>query len=544
MTTLYLKYRPQKISELDLTDVREFLSKIVKTGNIPHAFLFEGPRGSGKTSAARIIAKVLNCTDLSKDYEPCNVCEQCISITKGTNIDVIELDAASHRGIDDVRLIRESVKLAPAKAFKKVYIIDEAHMLTTEASNALLKTLEEPPEHVVFILATTNPEKLLDTIKSRTVRVSFKKASSAEIIKSLSKVLEAEKIKYQKEVLELVSKNVDGSFRDAKKILEEMLIDGDVDNLEKAQNFLLHKSEFNIEEIFKNLYKKDLKESFKLLNNAENKGIPSKSVYTQIIDKLKNYLLSEEGYKDNIINNFTKGDLIKITEIFIECWNRYQNDVSEYMPLYISSAKWCMRVGSGEDTLVKKIGIDSEIDKADPENIRNSSGSEQKENRNSINGLGNNSFPENKGDNVISGDMKMSDVNGKFSDELWKQVLSIIRSHNASTEALLRASKPLSFDGRKLQLGVFYKFHKEKLESVPHRICLEDGLRGVVGTDVVVEYFLTTPEKTISNPEETKVDTSTHQNGIDNNNTKNEEVVLAETDDLDLSKLADEIFGS
>src|SRR3989344_5265882 len=201
MTTLYLKYRPQKISELDLSDVRDLLSKIVSSGKIPHAFLFEGPRGSGKTSAARIIAKVLNCTNLSKDGEPCNECEQCVSITKGTNIDVIEMDAASHRGIDDIRLVRDSVKLSPSSAKKKVYVIDEAHMLTTEASNALLKTLEEPPGHVVFILATTNPEKLIDTIKSRTVRINFHKATVAEIVKSLTNVVTKEKLAYKNDVL-------------------------------------------------------------------------------------------------------------------------------------------------------------------------------------------------------------------------------------------------------------------------------------------------------------------------------------------------------
>ena len=173
-TTYYLKYRPNKIKELDLKEVRESLNKIVKSGKISHAFLFSGPKGSGKTSAARIIAKIVNCERRKKNQqEPCSRCEQCKSISQGANIDVIELDAASHRGIDDVRSLRDAVKLAPAKAPKKVYIIDEAHMLTTEASNALLKTLEEPPKHVMFILATTNPEKLIDTIKRQQKMKSF-----------------------------------------------------------------------------------------------------------------------------------------------------------------------------------------------------------------------------------------------------------------------------------------------------------------------------------------------------------------------------------
>src|SRR3972149_9928838 len=146
--TLYLKYRPKNLDELDLVSVAESLKKIVKSGKIPHAFLFSGPKGTGKTSAARILAKIINCESKNP---PCDKCEQCVSITKGSNLDVIEMDAASHRGIDDVRTLRDAVKLAPVSSKKKIYIIDEAHMLTTEASNALLKTLEEPPEHVMFI---------------------------------------------------------------------------------------------------------------------------------------------------------------------------------------------------------------------------------------------------------------------------------------------------------------------------------------------------------------------------------------------------------
>src|SRR3990172_2163032 len=222
--TFYLKYRPQKIDDLDLNDVRETLTKIVKSENIPHAFLFSGPKGSGKTSAARILAKVVNCEKRQKSHppaggEPCNKCAQCTSITNGNNIDVIELDAASHRGIDDIRTLREGVMLAPARAKKKVYIIDEAHMLTTEASNALLKTLEEPPAHVVFILATTNPEKLIGTVRSRTTYISFRKATLEEIEHSLKKVVIGEKMKVDKKVLEDVAKAANGSFRDAIKLL-------------------------------------------------------------------------------------------------------------------------------------------------------------------------------------------------------------------------------------------------------------------------------------------------------------------------------------
>src|SRR5260221_3257151 len=195
--TLYLKYRPQIIDELDLTQVRDTLKKIIASGEIPHGFLFSGPKGTGKTSSARILAKVINCENLPAGGEPCNNCEACLSIIKGTNIDVIELDAASNRGIDDVRSLKETIMLAPSASKKKGYIIDEAHMLTTEAANALLKTLEEPPAHVIFILATTNPEKLPGTVRSRLVNVAFQKASHEEIKRQISRVAKGEKLKIE-----------------------------------------------------------------------------------------------------------------------------------------------------------------------------------------------------------------------------------------------------------------------------------------------------------------------------------------------------------
>src|SRR3972149_7073896 len=210
--TFYLKYRPKSLEELDSEPVRQSLSKIAASGRIPHALLFSGPKGIGKTSAARILAKILNCEHPPKKGVSCNRCLSCTSIAQGSNIDVIELDAASHRGIEDVRSLRDAVGLSTAKAPNKVYIIDEAHMLTTEASNALLKTLEEPPGHVYFILATTNPEKLVDTIRSRTVSIPFKKASTQELVRSLEKVAKGEKLKVDKETLEVIAKASDGSF--------------------------------------------------------------------------------------------------------------------------------------------------------------------------------------------------------------------------------------------------------------------------------------------------------------------------------------------
>ena len=179
--TLYLKYRPQKISELDLVSVREMLEKVLNGKSLPHAWLFSGPRGTGKTSAARILAKVINDDDLILDSP-----------------DLIEIDAASNRGIDEIRELRDKIKLAPMRAKFKVYIVDEVHMLTMEAANALLKTLEEPPAHAIFVLCTTDPEKLPETVVSRCTRIQFKKPTIAEIVAKLKIVTKGEKLEIKK----------------------------------------------------------------------------------------------------------------------------------------------------------------------------------------------------------------------------------------------------------------------------------------------------------------------------------------------------------
>lgn len=216
----YRKYRPQKISQLDSTQVRDILTSILSAKDIPHAFLFTGPKGLGKTSAARIVAKIVNCE--KKGLEPCNKCSQCVSITNGTNLDILEIDAASNRGIDEIRELRDKIKLAPLSSNKKVYIIDEVHMLTREAFNALLKTLEEPPPHAIFILCTTEAEKLPETIVSRCFAVRFKRAGSEEIIRSLLRIIKEEKIAIDKEAVSQIAALSDGSFRDGAKILEQL----------------------------------------------------------------------------------------------------------------------------------------------------------------------------------------------------------------------------------------------------------------------------------------------------------------------------------
>src|ERR1700729_1892364 len=204
------KWRPQTFSDLvGQGHVTETLANAINNDRVAHAYIFSGARGVGKTTAARILAKALNCVK-GPTAEPCNVCDSCVEITAGNSLDVIEIDAASNRGIDQVRELRDMVRYAAAGGRYKVIILDEAHMLTTEASNALLKTLEEPPEKVVFIMATTQPEDLADTIRSRSQHFHFRALSFAEIVAALSSVAEKEGLEVEPGALAVMARAADG----------------------------------------------------------------------------------------------------------------------------------------------------------------------------------------------------------------------------------------------------------------------------------------------------------------------------------------------
>lgn len=221
--TLYRKYRP---NNFDTVFGQEYIKKSIQNAldqnKLAHAYLFSGPRGVGKTTIARIIAKSVNCMKNGISSKPCLSCENCVSIAEGNNLDIIEIDAASNRGIDEIRSLKESINYQPVRCRMKVYIIDEIHMLTNEAFNALLKTLEEPPKHAIFILATTEINKLPDTIISRCICYNFKTLSENEAIDMMRNCVEKENIKIDDDSLKLIFKKSGGSARDAFSILEQI----------------------------------------------------------------------------------------------------------------------------------------------------------------------------------------------------------------------------------------------------------------------------------------------------------------------------------
>ncbi len=315
---LYRKYRPKSFSKLvGQEHVVQTLTNAINSGIISHAYLFSGPRGSGKTTVARLFAKSLNCLDRKDNaFEPCNKCDSCSEIMNNRSMDLIEIDAASHRGIDEMRDLREGIRFSPSKSKYKVFIIDEAHQLTKEASNALLKTLEEPPAHAILILATTELHKMIPTIISRCQRFDFRKLTIEEIIKKMESIIKEEKVMIEKSALELIALNAGGSIRDAESLLGQVLTFSDNKEI-KAEDIksLLGLVEVEIVSKFTDfLVKKQIPEAINFLNELVEKGVDLQEFTKSLINYLRQALILKIAGTEKIISGLTKEELQKLEE--------------------------------------------------------------------------------------------------------------------------------------------------------------------------------------------------------------------------------------
>jgi len=324
------KWRPSKFSEVvGQEHVTATLLNSLKLGRVAHAYIFAGPRGIGKTTVARILAKAINCLN-PQDYEPCNECEMCVEISNGRSIDVLEIDGASNRGIDEVRDLRESVRYTPTKAKYKVYIIDEVHMLTKEAFNALLKTLEEPPPHILFIFATTEPHRVPSTILSRCQRFDFRRIEIQKIIERLKLIAQQDKIQIDDDSLFTIAKKANGSLRDALSIFDQVVsFCGEKIKFEdviKALNIIDQEIFFRVTDIVK---EKNIKAGLELVDEITKLGYDFQEFLTGLSEHLRNFLVvittkstelieATEYYKSRYIsqaNNFTESDIIRMLKI-------------------------------------------------------------------------------------------------------------------------------------------------------------------------------------------------------------------------------------
>lgn len=503
--SFFTKYRPQKISELDLVSARETLLSFTKKDHLPQAILFSGPKGTGKTSAARIVAKGINCEKNDNSFdEPCNKCAMCLSITSGTCPDVIEMDAASNRGIDDIRNLKSDIMLSPLVARKKVYIIDEVHMLTTEASNALLKTLEEPPSHVVFLLATTDPQKLPQTVLSRLVRVDFKKASKKEIIGRLKDISEKEGIKAENEAFEVIYEASDGAFRDAVRILEEisykMIEPGSVLTGGLASDLTSLDSSQTAQKLVKLLIDEE-PAAFEVLYTIDEKGFDVKRINEQCIRIL---------YED-LTKSFSQRTLF-VLDAFLA--GSQKNWYAPYPIATLASiVAHCLKAlnddskmgGSGQlrskDDNNRAVVVGGKIkaeQSAAKENMVDLAGTSygvlpevmEVEMHESQKVESDNSLGATERDGVHS-DNVLENSSDKFVDQqLWSTMLGLLKGKNTTVEALIKASKPLRVTKEQVVLGVYYKFHKDKLESAQSREIIDGVASKVCGEKLRVEFVM------------------------------------------------------
>ena len=360
---LYRKYRPKTFSEIiGQEHIIQTLTNAISEDMVSHAYLFAGPRGSGKTSTARLLAKAVNCQD-RKGSEPCNKCSSCLEIGQGKAIDLIEIDAASNRGIDDIRSLREGIKFAPTKLKYKVFIIDECHQLSKDAANALLKILEEPPSHAIFILATTEIHKMIPTIISRCQRFDFRKLSFSEISGKLKKIVKNEKAKVDDAVLNLIASNSEGSIRDAEGFLDQVLTYAGILNKEniKVEDIekLLGLVNINlVSELVNFIQNKDRAACLDFLDKILKKGRDPEELTKALVNYLRgimimkisseldNPLMAGLGKKEkeksiSHVNHFQLVELQKMLRAFMEAEEKIRYSSIPQLPLELAIIDSC-----------------------------------------------------------------------------------------------------------------------------------------------------------------------------------------------------------
>ena len=294
-----LKWRPNNFNEIvGQPHIVSTLKSAIEKERLAHAYLFSGPRGVGKTSTARILAKSLNCKE-GPTVNPCGKCSCCLEISQGRSLDVIEIDGASNTGVEDVRSLRENVKFSPVSGKFKIYIIDEVHMLSVSAFNALLKTLEEPPEFVKFIFATTHPDKIPSTVLSRCQRLDFRRISAVEIASQLEKIVKSEKIAVDKDVLFAIAKTSDGALRDAESILDQLVsFSKEKVSLKDVISILGLVEQEALFEITDKIIQKDPKRALDLLNRIIDDGKDVNVFLNSLIEHFRNLMIAKVSKGD------------------------------------------------------------------------------------------------------------------------------------------------------------------------------------------------------------------------------------------------------
>lgn len=493
----YRKYRPQTISELDSSQLRETLTAVLSRGEIPHAFLLTGPKGLGKTSTARIIAKVVNCEHLN-GVEPDNTCDQCISITNGSNIDVLEIDGASNRGIDEIRDLRDKVKLAPSRAKKKVYIIDEVHMLTTEAFNALLKTIEEPPSHVMFLFCTTEPQKIPDTILSRCFHIPYMLATEEDLVRSFKRIVEGEKINITDEALHMVAQLADGGFRDGTKILEEVVMLANGQEITKElveETYKVSGISYLVFGMLDTLQKRDTKESLAIVTKLVEQGIDTKYFISQLLEALHEMLLAEVGVVQNTKykiqdTKFQTTDIQLLVILLSEAYQQAKYSPIPQLPLELAVVAWCADDSAILGSSQNDSGIDSGQARMTIGSNKHTMDTLLKKEKNLKVQQILHGTPKKEGKPKVSNTSQEEMSDKRQADEAFMENLIYkVKPLNHSVAGVLRGCGIKAVDDGQVVLETSFKFHKERLEEAKTKDILEQAVKEMTGKNlrVVIE---------------------------------------------------------
>ncbi|MDO8674092.1 MAG: DNA polymerase III subunit gamma/tau [Dehalococcoidia bacterium] len=522
--SLYRKWRSQAFSEVvGQEPITLTLQNALSTGRIAHAYLFCGPRGTGKTSSGRIMAKALNCRQ-RKEGEPCNECDNCLAVTEGRALDLIEIDAASNRGIDEIRDLREKVRFAPAQSPYKVYIIDEVHMLTTDAFNALLKTLEEPPAHVIFILCTTEAHRVPATVMSRCQRFDFRRISLSAAVGRLKYICDNEGIEVDTAGLELVAKASSGSLRDAENVLDQLIAYyGEHIDVGQVRDLLGMVGDVRMARLVGHLVRGELSDGLRVINDVVADGHDLRQFNREMVDQLRSLLLVKVGSSalveasreeladlESLASAIALEELIGATKIFSQLDLRYDGQSS--LPIELALVECLLDrqkvraevprpdVAPAIGSTVRMGETESGISRLPPSMVPDAgtmsldSGSVE-----AIRGpapvIRSVKEPRAVEERLPADGRSLSPIvdaadPGDFVKANWSRVLEMLRSENRALETYIvpgNTDGPYAVDGERVILGVGYDVHKSTLDRPQHKKTVEDVLKRALGKKYVVQ---------------------------------------------------------
>lgn len=469
--SFYRTYRPQIIAEIDNVHVREQMMSLLKKDRteLPHAYLLTGPKGAGKTTAARILAKLYNCEHFLKRTGPCGTCGQCTSIANGTNMDVLEIDAASNRGIDEIRELRDRIALSPVGGRYKIYIIDEVHMLTTEAFNALLKTLEEPPKHAVFVLATTDLQKIPATIKSRCISIPFRRATKEELVSVLKKIVKKEKLTIDADAIDLIAKEADGAFRDAVKFLEQLSFSKKTITVDSIVALLSSSGNKELLRFMDALAGMHEQEAFSVIETltAETKDV--RGFIVDVLRMLQEYLTTIG--KGGTALGWDRAGVRRAMTCFVDAYGLMKTSPIAEIPLELAVMEFCRGNGPVVHIPTPQPTAASLTVPADKKEAR-------KEEQTPVTEAGNTPHAVDDSFTVE----KLTDC--------WKEVIEALKPYNHSVAGVLRSAHPKEIREGAVIIETPYQFHQERLSEPKVCDILGTVFKKLFGVEVRVEVVL------------------------------------------------------